>query len=379
MAGAPIQEFFEHLVGHQLAICKRCGHAVWPEQIEGHLTGKQHKMKRKKAVPTTESVRGWPGLIQYSSELRVPDYVEQPISQLPLHQDGLLCQLDPTRCRYVCRDSRTIKWHWRQVHEWSVGKKRGRPAQSKGQKIEERSQEAVKRVQCRRFFPSRHGSQYFGVRQPGQEHTQAQTQAPGEGGNSREEIWAKLRQKLIATRTSIEDKARSTIQEGELDEVNPWLERAQWHRYLVGLERPELMSCVEEPVKEEEPVEAVVWETMDGLVRFCQQSVQARVGVFVRMEAIRTEKHQTRYQPLQPYMDEKGLGDYSRPWKQVLMFFARTQKEHGWRSPKYRFTGRQREAWEELVDQAERRVNGEEMAEEEGSHESEESAEDAQD
>ncbi|KAK5004042.1 hypothetical protein LTR60_006656, partial [Cryomyces antarcticus] len=229
----------------------------------------------------------------------------------------------------------------------------------------------------------RHGSQYFEVRQPGQEHTQAQAQAqaqaPGEGGNSREEIWAKLRQKLMITRRSIEDKARSTIQEGEADEVNPWLERAQWHRYLVGLERPELMSCVEEPVKEEEPVEAVVWETMDGLVRFCQQSVQARVGVFVRMEAIRTEKHQTRYQPLQPYMDEKGLGDYSRPWKQVLMFFARTQKEHGWRSPKYRFTGRQREAWEELVDQAERRVNGEEMAEEEGSHESEESEEDAED
>ncbi|KAK5243870.1 hypothetical protein LTR16_007789, partial [Cryomyces antarcticus] len=114
----------------------------------------------------------------------------------------------------------------------------------------------------------RHGSQYFEVRQPGQEHTQAQAQAqaqaPGEGGNSREEIWAKLRQKLMITRRSIEDKARSTIQEGEADEVNPWLERAQWHRYLVGLERPELMSCVEEPVKEEEPVEAVVWETMDG-------------------------------------------------------------------------------------------------------------------
>ncbi|TKA40489.1 hypothetical protein B0A49_13909, partial [Cryomyces minteri] len=283
---------------------------------------------------------------------------------------------------------KTVKWHWRQVHAWSVSKKDGGSGQAKGWKIERRLQDAVRDVQCQRFFTSRHGSQYFEVRQPDreqeQEHTQAQAQAqaqvPGKGGNSREEVWARLRQKLVATRTSIENKARSTIQEGEADEVNPWLERAQWHQYLVGLERPELISCVEEPNKKEEPVEAAIWEAMHGLVRVCQQSVRARVGVFVRMEAIRTEKHQTRYQPLQPYMDGKALGDYSRPWKQVLMFFARTQKEHGWKSPKYRFTGRQREAWEELVDQAERGVdNGEERAEEEGSQEGEESEEEVED
>jgi hypothetical protein len=30
---------------------------------------------------------------------------------------------------------------------------------------------------------------------------------------------------------------------------------------------------------------------MDGLVRFSQASVIDRIGVFVRLEAIRTEKH----------------------------------------------------------------------------------------
>ncbi|KAK5004357.1 hypothetical protein LTR28_009028, partial [Elasticomyces elasticus] len=43
----------------------------------------------------------------------------------------------------------------------------------------------------------------------------------------------------------------------------------------------------------------------------------------------------------------------------MLMFFARTQREHGWKSPKYRFTRRQREAWEALLEQAERKANGE--------------------
>ncbi|KAK5017889.1 hypothetical protein LTR39_001295, partial [Cryomyces antarcticus] len=247
-----MQEFFEHLVEYQLAICKRCGHAVWPEQIESHLTGKQHRIGRKKAVSTAESVQGWPELIQYPSELRVPDYVEQASNQpFTVAPRRFVMPVGPNTLP-LCLP----------------GFKVDKVALASGRKVEKRSQKAARHVQCQRFFPSRHGSQYFEVRPPGQEqeqeHIQIQTQAPGEGGNSREENWARLRQKLKATLRSIEDKARSTIQEGEADEVNPWLERAQWHQYLVRLERPELMSCVEEPDKEEEPVEAAVWETMDG-------------------------------------------------------------------------------------------------------------------
>jgi hypothetical protein len=52
---------------------------------------------------------------------------------------------------------------------------------------------------------------------------------------------------------NIETRAQNTIQEGERDEVNPWLERTQWLPYLVGIERPELMACIEEPVAELEP------------------------------------------------------------------------------------------------------------------------------
>lgn len=150
-----------------------------------------------------------------------------------------------------------------------------------------------------------------------------------------------------------ESKAKSIIQEGEANEISPWLERAQWHQYSVGSERPEVMSCVSEPNKDKEPVEATIWPAMDGLIQFCQESIVSRVGILVGIQAIQTEKHQTRYQPLQPYMDVKALGDYSRPWKQVLMFFARTRKRHKGSSPKYRFTSRQRDACEALVARAE--------------------------
>jgi hypothetical protein len=48
----------------------------------------------------------------------------------------------------------------------------------------------------------------------------------------------------------------------------------------------------------------------------------------------------------------------------MLIFFARTQREHSWKSPKYRFTRRQREAWEALVKEAERSAREEEEQEE---------------
>jgi hypothetical protein len=47
------------------------------------------------------------------------------------------------------------------------------------------------------------------------------------------------------------------------------------------------------------------------------------------------------------------------------MFFVRTQREHTWKSPQYRFTRRQREAWEALIEQAERVAGGEEEEREE--------------
>jgi hypothetical protein len=54
------------------------------------------------------------------------------------------------------------------------------------------------------------------------------------------------------------------------------LERTQWLLYLVGMERPDLLACVEEPVSDADPrkdeeaelVEAAIWAAMDGLVRF---------------------------------------------------------------------------------------------------------------
>ncbi|KAF2870921.1 hypothetical protein BDV95DRAFT_619840 [Massariosphaeria phaeospora] len=111
----------------------------------------------------------------------------------------------------------------------------------------------------------------------------------------------------------VEKRAISTIQAGERDEVNPWVDRTQWLPYLVGIERADLLACIKEPVAEPDP----------------------------RSD---NEAEPTRYQPLQPYIDKEAIVKHTRPWQQVLMFFARTQKEHAWKSSQYRFKRQQREA-----------------------------------
>jgi hypothetical protein len=77
--------------------------------------------------------------------------------------------------------------------------------------------------------------------------------------------------------------------------------------YLVGLERAELLACIEEPVAEADPrkdeeaelTEAAIKVAMERLMGFSQALSLAivieRIGVFVWLGAIRTEKHQTRY------------------------------------------------------------------------------------
>jgi hypothetical protein len=34
-------------------------------------------------------------------------------------------------------------------------------------------------------------------------------------------------------------------------------------------------------------------------------------------------------------MDKETIVKHTRPWQQMLMFFARTQKKHKWKSPLY--------------------------------------------
>ena len=364
-------EHFHHLSEWQVIVCKECRHAVWPDQAKGHLQGKQHRVPAKQASAIAEEIQRWPGVVRYSSEFEAPARVHQPIPELPLHTDGTMCQLDPARCSYVCRDIKTMKKHWRVQHGWSVRSSRGGSGLEKKRAVEGRIEQGARKVHCQRFFPQGTHSHYFEVRQPGRA-TAAQVHA-----STSEAAWARAWERANVYWDQIKEESNRKIEKGESDEASPWLKRTGWVEYLEDCDRGDLLRSIRQPNtaedEDEEPIEGAIWEAMGEVAAISQTTVE-HSGVMLRLEAIRTEMHQTRYHPLQPYQDSKTVNDRCRPWQQMLMFFVRTQRQHEWKSPAYRFSRRQFAAFERLIEAAEevvRNKGGEDESEGESGEESE--------
>jgi hypothetical protein len=93
---------FEHLPEYSLAVCKECRYGVLPSHPRSHLQ-RIHRVDGKQAQLVAEELDGWAGIIQYASELAVPSERIEPISQLPVYTDGMMCALALGRCRQIVR------------------------------------------------------------------------------------------------------------------------------------------------------------------------------------------------------------------------------------------------------------------------------------
>ena len=67
-----------------------------------------------------------------------------------------------------------------------------------------------------------------------------------------------------------------------------------------------------------------IWKTIENIVRKSQQTVQY-TGQTICVEAVRSEKGQILYRPLQVYMDADSVAKYIQLWQQILAFIACTQ------------------------------------------------------
>jgi hypothetical protein len=65
----------------------------------------------------------------------------------------------------------------------------------------------------------------------------------------------------------VKDDEKRIIQEGPLEEVNQWLTRTGWESYLKDTDRQHVIQCVSTPNAEKEPINAAIWEIIDGLIR----------------------------------------------------------------------------------------------------------------
>ena len=349
-------QYFTRLREYRVIVCKECKHAVWPKEVDPHLSGKHHKVKKEERESVQESIHSmWRGLITDPEQFVAPVEVEEPIPELSSYE-GLMCRF----CAYITTTEKSLKWHWKDKHNWTVtegGKGGGRRSEEQRKRMEKRTEEGCKKVTCQRFFPTRYGSQYFRIK-------------GREDDGPAADRWERIQQDAQRRLKAMEEEANNTIQEGEKDEVNRWLERTGWDRYLMGFNRDELVEVVRKPggnKDQDERIEEEVWKAMTEVGTISQQTA-SKACYMIRAEAVRVETEPHMYKPLKQYWKPETIEKRVNPWRQILMFFVRTQAAHAWRSPPYRFTQSQLDAYTRLIAEAERvneeREDGEEEEEE---------------
>lgn len=144
-------------------ICKDCQYAVWPSQIVGHLTNKQHALPRKVALSILDDFEQWPGVALFPGEFWVQDSVTAPVKGLSIYNDRVKCEVNDGACKYVCRDPKTMKEHWRKVYGVSAGQRRGRLGRLREEEIWRQISQYCRQVRCQHFFVQKENPHYFEV------------------------------------------------------------------------------------------------------------------------------------------------------------------------------------------------------------------------
>ncbi|EED11512.1 conserved hypothetical protein [Talaromyces stipitatus ATCC 10500] len=327
---------FERLTEFPVIVCRECRYAVWANQIEGHLKQAHRHILMSVRKQLAKEICSW------------PDIAIEPIE----------LDISPTRTHAILQLIGPLRRHWREQHDWCRSSKYGHPTKKEQIAIRQKQERVCQPVKCQRLFPRKMGSQYFAII----DNHDSTDEADSPSLSNAATFWEQANAKFA----EFEKKLAEKIAQGHVDEANPWLRRTGWLLYLKPFTFHKLQALIEapEPPSEDENQSAAipdtetaekrtawaVWSAMGEVGRLSQLSV-LHMGVFVRMEAIRSERNQTRYQPLEAYQDANAVTDRVRPWQQILMFFWRTQQqsESQERQSQYRFTRRQKEAWKRLV------------------------------
>ena len=332
-----MDQFFVIVPQRRVVVCKQCQHAVWPGDVAGHLKGVHHRLRAKEAAKIKLEVQAAP-VIQDPAEFESIQHLDEPIPELKVYYDAWACTAEPT-CHYTTLAIGSLKVHCAQQHP-------GARPRTRYRKQRAAANDPWIRVQGQQMFASGLGSNYFRV---GSVSIRAEDVIPIDA-TAEAKRQVREAQQAFEQRTlrDIEDRQEGT-------EYVPWLETMGWPTYLQGLDRQGLLDLVDTPHAEEEPLVAIIWDAMNVMLHHSQQTVRKHAGYFLRMEVVRSEAQQTKYRPLQPYMDPDTLEDYARPWKQIVALFVRMRggEQEG---PKYRFQGPEQTYFREMIKRARRIV-----------------------
>lgn len=319
-----------------ILVCKQCRTGVRPEQASGHLNHAHlQSLSAEARQAIAEAVSHWEGL-ETSTDYTPPKCIASPILEIPVWRDGLVCtaDVDADPCGYICRTLLSMKKHLKAQHRDLL--------QSKAYTIDH----VLTNVLCQQVFKSGPGSHLIQIQNPQPDPDAADPVTP----SPLEAEWDHLASLDAGTLEA------PIIRRAQRDEANPFLVRTGWLKQLEGCDPDDLQRAVEKPSledpRESEAIARALWDAM-GCVARSSQTVASLLGHSARIAIVRVERDRLPHKPLQAYMDHESIQKHCAPWQQILVFFARTQVPHTWRSPRYILRGRRHRAWQHLWQLAE--------------------------
>lgn len=101
---------------------------MWPGQAASHFRGRQHKETAQTAKDIAQCIQNQFGQAAKSArDFQMPTGVQEVVENIPVHQDGLQCRLQPDSCSFITRNIKHMRMHCNQQHNQRQSKG-GRPS-----------------------------------------------------------------------------------------------------------------------------------------------------------------------------------------------------------------------------------------------------------
>ena len=320
---------FDHQ--HRIIICKVCSQAVSASQFRRHI---QDSSQHRADFPKGEGRQGIVSQFETTAtvdikDLDIPSVVVKIINGLEIFTDGLACKSPGSHCHFITRQTKWIKRHAHKRHGWENPRIRGRPTKA------EHDQEVASRpwitdIKCQQFFKTGPKAQLFEVRLAEEEDVEGAVEDSPlvRRAGTRTSDWKqRMEQDRKNTRDMIEKverEERDLVHKSAKGEIDRWVERTGWARFLEGYRRRRLLPLIAKPDHDIEPVLFEITRRFDKIITVSQETVISRVSVFVKQEISRKDIHTEAKRPFNAFMEPDSMKRYRGEFKCVVWYILRT-------------------------------------------------------
>jgi len=310
---------------HRTIICRVCKYAVTEAHLDRHI----RKSKCNETLLRDSDRREAVVAAFHSKEtiavtdLVIPTQPVPSIDGLDVFVDGLQCAIPGCDCKYITRSKKKMQIHARDIHH-RAKQRPGRPAKGRESDMASENQTWMSDVKCQQFVKVGPMSKLFEVRLAGAGEYSAVTRVGTTEADWRLRFEA-MRKMMKAMREKLA-AGLDLVHKGIKGDVNPWVDRTGWARYLEGHRRRKLLPLLNPVDAETEPDVCEIQRRLDKVIRIAQETTARRVATSTRQEINRKDIHSEAKKPFNPYMEADTFKRYSNEFKCIIRYILRVWK-----------------------------------------------------